>query len=494
MAKIVKATPVVKLRANNSSFPNRTTNSPFKEVGGSGTAVYSGYVEVIEKDPRLAGANRYQTYRDMMCNTSIVAAGLRFFLNLISKPEWKWEAPEGSETTEYTELVEEALKNCVTSWPRIVRKSGLFLFHGFSIQEWTAKKNKEGKIVFADIESRPQNTIERWDVNPQGTILGVEQRPAMGMPVYLDRRKLLYLVDDTYTDSPEGMGLFRNLIGPAETMKRYRELEIVGFDRDLRGIPIGKAPLSFLQDLVDKNQLSPEDRDKILQGLRNFVQMQAKGKATGAIIDSDIYEGMNADGQQPTAVAKWGLDLLQGGSTSHKELAEANIRLTEDMARIMGIEGVLLGSNNFGSMALSKDKSSNLYLNVYSTLNMIVEAVGRDLVDMLWALNGLPEEEKPKGKVGQIRERDISEVTAALREMATAGAVLAPDDPAIDEVRRMLALSPHVVYDPMAEAAKLAAVEGVDEEGGKPTAKDGEEDESGKKKVPPQKKKEKKPK
>ena len=71
-------------------------------------------------------------------------------------------------------------------------------------------------------------------------------------------------------------------------------------------------------------------------------------------------------------------------------------------------------------------------------------------------LNGWDEELRPKLKPSKIQHRTVEEITAALRDLAAAGAVLAPDDPAINEIRRLLGLS-EVDLDALAEDAALTA-------------------------------------
>ena len=55
-----------------------------------------------------------------------------------------------------------------------------------------------------------------------------------------------------------------------------------------------------------------------------------------------------------------------------------------------------------------------------------------DLIKALWRLNGWPAEMIPEINTEAIRFIDAEQIAAALRDMATAGAVLAPDDPAIN--------------------------------------------------------------
>ena len=75
-----------------------TRIQPTKNEGVPGTAIYGGYIVENEEDSSLTGQLKYKTYSDILANVSIVAAGTRFFLNLVSRSEWVVEpADESSE-------------------------------------------------------------------------------------------------------------------------------------------------------------------------------------------------------------------------------------------------------------------------------------------------------------------------------------------------------------------------------------------------------------
>jgi hypothetical protein len=107
----------------------------------------------------------------------------------------------------------------------------------------------------------------------------------------------------------------------------------------------------------------------------------------------------------------------------------------------LGVEHILLGSDGSGSLALAKSKVGTFYLTVTSTLGDLVEIYERDWLQPIADLNGWPPELVPSLGVAEIRDEDISEIVDALAKMAQAGAVLAPDDPAIGEIRDMIGLS-----------------------------------------------------
>ena len=76
-----------------------------------------------------------------------------------------------------------------------------------------------------------------------------------------------------------------------------------------------------------------------------------------------------------------------------------------------------------------------------SSLTELRNSVRDDLLVPLWQLNGFPEEMMPEPKTEAVQFKDIEQITVALREMSTAGAILDPSDPVIGEVRDLLGLS-----------------------------------------------------
>lgn len=433
----------------------RPKAKPDREAGVSGTPIYGGYVQNHERNPRLAPGQRWITTTDILTNSSIVAAGVRYFLNLLAKPNWSVQAaedlPNGKSSDaalKAAEFMESVLYDMEVGWVRTVRRSGMYRFHGFGIQEWVAKRRDDGKIGIRTIEVRPQHTIERWDVDESGGILGVWQRhPMSSQELYLPRSKIIYLVDDSLTDSPEGFGLLRHLVEPTDRLSAYYDIEGTGFERDFRGIPIGRAPLEAIEESVTDGRLTRQQGDTLIAGLTNFVTMRAKGQHTGLLLDSSTYESQSDTSTGISNVPRWDLKLLTGSSQGIEHVGAAIERTNREIARILGVENLLVGDVS-GSRALSEDKSRNLYLTINSALGDIAEGFELDFVNAVWLLNGLDQRLKPTLKVEEVAFKSAEEITSSLKDMAAAGAVLDPNDPAIDDVRDVLGISRSVPVDP----------------------------------------------
>lgn len=426
--------------------------SPFNEIGVGGTPIYGGYPGGDITRPQLQGLMKWRKASELLADVSIIAASVRYFLNLTSNPTWKAKPPsDKQEAKDVAEFVESVIYGCDISWARMVRRQAIYRFHGFGIHEWVAKNRDDGKIGLASIEPRPVQTIARWEVDKNSTPTGVFQRaPQNGVEIYLPREKFLYFRDDMLTDHPEGMGWFRHLLDPAEALKTYMQLEKVGFQRDLSGIPIGRAPLTAINAKIGTKVMGPDGveimftkamADDMVKGLKEFVSVRMKQPDTGLMLDSQPFTGVTDTGKQVSTVLQWGLDLLTGKSDSIDHLGKAIRRLQFDMSLIMGTENLLVGREGEGSRALSEDKSRNLYMNVNSTTGEMAETADRDIVGVICTLNGIPDELRPKLEVEDASFKDVQQVAQVLMNMGTAGAVLAPDDPAINDVRDLMGIS-----------------------------------------------------
>jgi hypothetical protein len=149
----------------------------FNELGVGGSSMYGGYPTSDPIKPQMHGVVRWREAHKLLADVSIIAASVRYFLNLTARPAWKANPPSDKpEAKAVAEFVDSVIQGCDTSWARIVRRQGLYRYHGFGLHEWVAKQRDDGKIGIASIEPRPCQTIERWQLDKNQTVTGVWQR------------------------------------------------------------------------------------------------------------------------------------------------------------------------------------------------------------------------------------------------------------------------------------------------------------------------------
>jgi hypothetical protein len=272
---------------------------PMRTSGVGGTVVSGGFVVSKEKNQDLVGDAKYRKYSEMLLNVAIVAAAVRYFLSLIAKADWDViPAGEKRKPTRRAEQAAQFIENCLndmdTPWTRVVKRSAMYKFYGFTVQEWTAKIREDGKVGLKDIDPRPQHTITQWDLSENGKVLGcIQHSPQTGDDIYLPRGKVFYLVDDSLTDDPEGLGLFRQVIPHANKLLQYEKLEAIGFTTDLKGIPVGRIPYAYLEEAEATGKLTRDQRRELEQVMQDFISSHVRALDTGIILDSITYAGQD---------------------------------------------------------------------------------------------------------------------------------------------------------------------------------------------------------
>ena len=423
--------------------PLPSSPDPESTLAVGGTAVYGGYLQIHETNADLVGRAKYKTFSDAIANVAIIAAGVRLLLNLVANANWKADPPRdsGEEGEEFAIKTLEILNGMRRPWHRVVRRLAGHRFHGFAAGEWVAKRADDGSIAFKDVITLAQVTIEQWHLDNDGWMAGcVQTSPQTGQRQSIPREKMIYVVDDALNDNPEGLGLLRHVTDSVKRLTRLQELEQFGYAGDLRGIPVGRAPLMELDKAVKNKSITKAKAEELILGLENFVKNHIKNPDLGLLLDSTPYKG-TGENRTPVATPQWGIELLDGGNYSLDAVAKAIVRIQREIARVLGVEHLMLGENSAGSRSLSEDKTQAFALLVDGTLKEIREAVQKDLLEPLWELNGWPKELMPALKTEAVAFRSVSEMASAIRDMAVAGVQLDRQDEAVNEIIDQMGLT-----------------------------------------------------
>lgn len=415
-----------------------------KVLGTAGVRHFGGTLVSNETDHALYGRNKYKVFSEMLANTAMVGAGVRYFLNLLAKARWRIEPPAGAtaDVIKKAEWFNSQLKDMRTPWPRVVKRSAMHKFYGFAVQEWTVHKNpKTGFIELLDIAPRPQSTISKWDLDASGKLLGIWQTdPNTFKDHYIPRTKLLYVVDDALDTQPDGLGLFRHVVRSCNRLNRLEDLESMGYETDLRGVPIVKAPLYLLNRLVTDKVITEEEATALIEPLEEFAQNHIRAKNTGILIDSSPYTSQDESATPVAATQQWAVELLRGGNQGLVEVSTAIKRINYEIARTLGVELLMLGADGRGSFALSRDKTVTFSLIVDGTLAEIAETMYDDILTPLWKMNGFDLSTRPTIRTDVIQFRDIEALASAIRSMAQSGVPVSREDEAVGEFYDQLGL------------------------------------------------------
>lgn len=455
----------------------RAISKAKRPPGTTGVSAFSGYVQSGESNSALTG-QKWLTYSNAASNVPIIATGIRYFTNLLAGTDWYCEPNPGASAAEAAraeEIICEGLFNSamLKPWPAIVRKAALFRIMGFSLHACSMRRRKDGLVVYSAIEHRPQHTIERWlrgsETEPFHT--AVQRSRETHREYLLPLDEAFYCVDDTLTDSPDGVGMLRHVIEYVRRLDLFEKWEGTAYSEDLAGIPYARAPLAEISA-----EAGDEASTRVLadtEAVRNFMDKRYKSEDTTPwlMLDSAPYE--NPDGTL-SGVGKWSFERIKTETANLDRLDAAIRRVELQIARVLGVEWALMGADGKGSYAQHEDKTSMFATNLQTTLTELGWFATHQLARRLIARNGLdPDTCTPRLVAEPISTDAVLTVTQALANLATAG--LMPDDPATDVLRKRMRLPPQperMAYEPrMPEIRALSGLDPLD-----PTGADGTEE------------------
>lgn len=428
-----------------------TRVGPTQTGGSTGVYAWGGHLIQTEKKENLRGRLLYSTFENLILNTAIVGASVRYFQSLIGGTSWTVTAREdaGADGERAVQIVNEGLleANMAEPWSIIIKKAALYRYYGFSIHEWAIRRRpKDGMIVYKTIEHRPQYTVDMWQIDEDGgPFQGMWQRvPGRPELFYVPRDRMYYCVDSTLTDSPDGLGLLRHCAEPGRRLERLQQLEGFGYEGDMRGMPVARVPGAELMKQAEVGKKPAGWIEDQTRAMHNLVANHVKSPFMGIVLDSATYSTDTKGAQNPTisAIPKWAIEIIKGTPAG---LAEINVtieRLNREIARVLGMEHLLLGGDGKGSLALSQDKTSMFASVLEATLDEMAWFTVHDLVYPLLEMNGLdPETCCPQVMPDPIATERIEATVDALLKLSQAGAILMPDDPAINQIRGRLHLA-----------------------------------------------------
>ena len=407
---------------------------PFTEVGRSGIARFSGmiYEEFL---PVLQGKRGVRVYTEMQRNDSIIGASLQAYEQTIRNAEWRVRPAEFTdEGAEAAEFLRSCMDDMSHTWDDTVADILTFLVYGWAWMEVVFKtrrgesrdpkrhsKYRDGAIGWRKIALRKQSTLYRWDFDESGDVESFTQQPPpdYGVRTIPINKSLLFRTKIS-GGNPEGISVLRNCYRSWFIKKNIEELEAIGIERDLIGLP---------------RIIPPEDFD-----------LEAEANAgIPSVIDNLLYN-LRRDEQDGIFLPPgWDIELLGvggGGTRRQFDLDKVINRWDKRISVSLLANAIMLGMDRVGSFALSKSQIDNFFLiSVQGYLSSIAEVFNRFGVPMLFSLNpqfsGLMQEGKlPTIEPGRVTAPSLEELANFIEKSTKAG-YLIKDEDVLMELRRV---------------------------------------------------------
>lgn len=411
-----------------------------ESIGNSGLRQFGGYVQ-DEFQKELRGLNGARVYREMADNDPTVGAILFAVTMLIRQVEWTVQSvddsPEGDAAKQF---VEEVITDMSTSWSAVMSEVATMFVYGFAPLEIIWKKRvgptgqdesrismySDGKIGVRALALRAQATIPRWEIDESdGCIRGMWQQPWSGAQVCIPIEKLLLFRTTEERGNPEGRSILRNAYRPWFFKKRIEEIEAVGIERDLAGLPVAYIPGQYLSSGADA-----QDK-RVAAEFQRLMRQVKRDQQEGLVLPSTRDASGNL---------LFDIKLLSAGGSRQFNTTQVIDRYGRAIATTVLADFIFLGQGSTGSFALSSDKTALFATAIGAFLRSIADVLNRQLLPRLWRLNGLPPEYMPTLVPGDIEKPDLMALSDYVTKLSGAGATFFPDRELENHLRRAAGL------------------------------------------------------
>lgn len=420
------------------------------ELGSSGLRRTSGFV-IDDFVSGLQGQKGAKIWREMADNDPVVGAMMFAIERLILQIGWDVEPYTDSEENEVTdeaeanaEFVEQCMNDMSESWSVMLQQILSFLIYGYAPCEIVYKrrngldqkdgskrsKYNDGKIGWRKIALRAQETVWSWQFDDTGSIEGVNQMDPYVQKgvVFIPIEKMLLFRTVSPRSNPEGRSILRNAYRPWKFKRTIEEIEAVGIERDLAGLPVAYVPPTMLSSTATPQEVAA----------RNAIQALIRG------IKRNENEGILFPlAYDPQGRETYKLTLLSSGGSRQFNTDAIVSRYDQRIAMVVLADFILLGHENVGSFALGTSKIDLFTTAIQQICNQIAEVFNDHALPRLFKLNGMPTDKLPKIKPEPIAHVDLTLLGDFISKMVQAGAITV--DSGLDEYLRELTNLPKKV-------------------------------------------------
>ncbi len=420
----------------------RVSSTEFGEIGSTGLVQYGG---LVREDflAALQGRRRYATYREMANNHPVIGAILHAVEMLIRGAEWTVEPkdPDDQQSVDRAEFVATCMNDMSHTWQDTLSSILSMLTFGFSYNEIVYKRrsgpgkdpttrsaHNDGMIGWRKMPIRDQNTILKWVFDDAGGIQGAIQLDPYAHnqgEVLLPIEKCLLFRTSTKRNNPEGRSILRNAFVSWYYQSKISEIEAIGIERDLAGMPVALVPPHLLSDNATAQEVAALTEIKKI--VRNIRRDEQEGIVYPLAYDPE------------TGNLAYDLKLLSTGGRRQFDTNQIINRYDQRIAMTILADFILLGHDKVGTQALSVSKIQLFSDSLATWLDTIADVFNRHAIPRLMRLNGIDEGDSPRLQYTPPRNVDIGVIADFVSKLAGVG-VIVPDDALGDHLLNLAGL------------------------------------------------------
>lgn len=428
------------------------------EIGTSGLLHARGILNE-EFVRELAGQRGRRQFREMAENDPVIGSMLFSIEMLMRQVEWHVEPcyEDPNDENGYAAFVMSCLNDMEVPWSDTLSQILSMLVYGWSYHEIVYKvragnkpstpqrdsKYDDNRIGWRKFAPRAQDTLLRWELSDNGDCLGMWQSaPPRYVPTYIPMEKALHFRTVATKNNPEGRSILRNAYRPWYFKRRMEEIEAIGIERDLAGLPVAWVPYTMLSSSATTEEQSA------LTEIKNIIRRIRRDEQEGVVFP------MAFDPETGNKI--FDLTLLSSGGNRQFDTSQIVTRYDQRIAMVVLADFVLLGHDKVGSFALGTSKIDLFTGALEAWMRMITSEINQGAIPRLLHINGMDVKYAPSLCHGSVKAIDLSVISDYLSKLAQAQMVKGSD--ALEEQLLTMAGLPYesTVLEDIASIPKLS--------------------------------------
>lgn len=444
-----------------------------KEIGRVGQRRYGGifYEEFLSE---LRGRKGAEVFTEMSNNDETIGAILFAIEMLVRQASWNVE-PGGStaKDREAAEFVKSCMDDMQQTWIDTISEILSFLTYGWSFHEIvykrrmgrtkdnrTSSKYDDGLIGWMKLPIRSQETLYQWEYDDQDNLIGMTQMPPpdFGL-ITIPMNKAMLFRTRSRKDNPEGRSILRTAYRSWYFKRRIQEIEGIGIERDLAGLPVITTPEGM--DIWDKDD---EDMNAIRAGLEAMVKNIRRDSTEGLVLPFGYT-----------------FELTSTGGSRQFDTNSIIARYDTKISQTVLADFIQLGHESVGSFALSSDKTNLFSMAICAFLDIICQTFNSQGIPALIDINGdhfAGVTDYPRLTHGDIEDVDLATMATFIKDMTSIGVII-PDESLEDYVRQLGKLPKRTTDTVPMEARRAAQQQGNEPPEPETAARKGHDGEEG---------------
>lgn len=369
-----------------------------KEIGLSGTLIFSGMISGEEYNKKLSGRQAVTQYDIMRRSDATIHSLLQVIKLPLLSALWEIESASDDENDQYAcRFVQRELFERNLNWNRFMTEGLTFLEFGHAVGEKTYEMTEfEGKtrIGIQSVHYRKQTTIFRWQMENEQP--GITQL-VVGRTISIPLEKLIIFTNDQEGQNYDGISILRYVFKDWDMKDKLGLVNAIALEKQGVGIPVLKAPPTADQTQINK--------------ARHALQQMRANESSYV----EIPEG-------------WDVEMMDMKANTTKEIIPSIQYHDRQIVRSVLAQFLELGASGSsgGSRALSEDHSRLFILSLEAFAKQFQAVVQEQLIKQLCDLNftDLPNG-YPKLKFSKISDDNVLNLAESLTALAGAGLITA---------------------------------------------------------------------